>query len=192
MAEEGFIYCIWNKMYGENVYKLGKTIDMQKRLKGYTTSYIDPVEIIHTEKVIDLSKAEQTLFVLLSQHRIKQNREFFSVKQDVIVDAMQKTARLINGNVRFDDDDEDDMYHDDHYEQVSNFIDKFCELGKTKYVVTGELYDKYVSETSDDISKDAFTKILSKQGYAIGKKRVNGVHSRVRIGIGLISDNKIK
>lgn len=75
-------------------------------------------------------------------------------------------------------------------DKFSQFVDEYCEVGSDKFVVVDTLYSKYKFNTSDDMSKDAFTKMLSKRGYAIGKKRVNGVNCRVRIGIGLIADNK--
>ena len=44
----GYIYILWNdmyKLYGDNVFKLGRTTDIQKRINCYTTVYIRPSEI---------------------------------------------------------------------------------------------------------------------------------------------------
>jgi hypothetical protein len=41
------------KFYGNNnVFKLGKTNDITQRMTGYTTSYIDPVEIKYLSKLV--------------------------------------------------------------------------------------------------------------------------------------------
>ena len=44
----GYIYILWNdmyKFYGDNVFKIGRTTDIQKRINFYTTAYIKPSEI---------------------------------------------------------------------------------------------------------------------------------------------------
>ena len=40
----GYLYILWNPVYesyGPNVYKLGKTQNLNKRKSGYTTPYIE-------------------------------------------------------------------------------------------------------------------------------------------------------
>jgi hypothetical protein len=49
----GYIYVMQNEMfnfYGSDVYKIGKAKDIEQRMIGYTTSYIEPVEIKFSSK----------------------------------------------------------------------------------------------------------------------------------------------
>jgi hypothetical protein len=62
----GFLYCLHNeifKFYGDNLYKCGNSIDADKRLNQYTTSYPMPSTILLTsDSFFDKSFAETLLF----------------------------------------------------------------------------------------------------------------------------------
>jgi hypothetical protein len=77
----GYIYILYNDMYqqyGQEIYKIGKSKNIDKRIKSYTTSYINPVEIIYRSKrCVDYTLAECLIFQKLISYRIKSNREFF-------------------------------------------------------------------------------------------------------------------
>ena len=64
--KEGYIYIMYNEMfnyYGDDVYKIGKAKDIGKRMHGYTTSYIKPVEIKYASiKCSDCSLIEFLTF----------------------------------------------------------------------------------------------------------------------------------
>jgi hypothetical protein len=82
----GYLYILYNEAfkqysekYGDDVYKLGMTIDLKKRMKGYTTSFIDDCKILYSIHTPDCFKAERILFYLLRSERINTKREFFSV-----------------------------------------------------------------------------------------------------------------
>ena len=96
--DKGIIYCLHNKMYemyGENVYKLGMTSNIKKRLTGYTTSYIDPIKVIFkTNKLKNKSFAELMLFEYLKNYRVTKNREFFKVDKEKIIETMNNIQNL--------------------------------------------------------------------------------------------------
>ena len=77
----GYIYILWNdmyKIYGNNVFKIGRTTDIQKRINCYTTAYIKPSEIKYISiKSDNYVLAEMLIFGLLKNSRIVNNREFF-------------------------------------------------------------------------------------------------------------------
>ena len=71
----GRLYCIYNKMYdiyGSDVYKLGKTIDIGNRLNSYITCYFDPPELKCLSDIIfdNYSMAECLLFEILKDKRM--------------------------------------------------------------------------------------------------------------------------
>ena len=63
---QGFLYCLFNeifKFYGDDLYKCGNSVDTDKRLCQYTTSYPMPSEILLTsDSFFDKSFAETLLF----------------------------------------------------------------------------------------------------------------------------------
>jgi hypothetical protein len=80
----GWIYCIFNtsfKVYGEHVYKLGRTNDLKRRLNDYNTIFLEPsIYVTFSErKFADCRKAEAVLFYMLRDFRVSKNREFFCI-----------------------------------------------------------------------------------------------------------------
>jgi len=99
---KGFIYCLYNptfKSYGNNVYKLGKTINLTNRMSAYTTSYVDKSEYkITSSELNDRNIAENMLFKELELYRINMNREFFNCDIKIINEAFKKIEKHINYN----------------------------------------------------------------------------------------------
>ena len=97
---KGKLYCIYNEMYkyhGDDVYKLGNSGDVDKRIQGYTTSYITPVLILHqTDYIRNKVLAETILFDMLKEYRIVNNREFFKCNIDIIKKTMDEIVELFN------------------------------------------------------------------------------------------------
>ena len=74
----GKLYCLYNKVfdyYGQNVYKIGMAKNVENRLNGYTTSYIDKSVILHKSNILkNVSLAEKILFDKLYSFRISDTR----------------------------------------------------------------------------------------------------------------------
>ena len=52
----GYLYCLYNpafKSFGENVYKLGRSGNLDNRLASYTTYYVEPSQFIVTSEVYE-------------------------------------------------------------------------------------------------------------------------------------------
>jgi len=98
--QEGYIYIIFNEMYnyyGENIYKIGKASNIDTRVSNYTTSYIEPVEIKFTSnKVKNYTLAEQEVFILLKEQRIKQRREFFKIVLSEAIETINIVIDKVN------------------------------------------------------------------------------------------------
>lgn len=99
---EGYIYCLYNPIfthYGENVYKLGKTSNLEKRIHLFTTPYIEKSRYIITSiKLIDKNIAEQILFTELKDYRIQNNREFFNCDLELIKNTFEKIETIFRDN----------------------------------------------------------------------------------------------
>ena len=98
----GYLYCLYNKVYdtyGNSVYKLGKSINVKRRLGSYSTSYLNPSELKYTsQKVKYYSYAEKLLFLKLKKYKLRSNREFFDCELAIIIKNIDETVKFINNN----------------------------------------------------------------------------------------------
>lgn len=85
----GYLYVLFNPMfktYGDDVYKLGRTGNLNERIKAYITAYVDKSIYMYTSQVFEnCIEAEYVLFYLLRKFRLKINREFFQCNLDEII-----------------------------------------------------------------------------------------------------------
>ncbi len=106
-SNKGYLYCLYNKVfqqyftdYTSEVYKLGRTNNLDTRLKHYTTSYIEPSKFLYTSKLFhDQIKAERILFFLLRNHRIRNKREFFKCKLSIVIDIIKQIEELSESQI---------------------------------------------------------------------------------------------
>jgi len=93
-VKEGYVYVLFNnafKQYGENVYKIGCTNNIEKRINSYVTGYLDKSEIKYkTEKIKHYDKVEKVIHHELKEFRIKKRREFFNCSLEVIKECIEK------------------------------------------------------------------------------------------------------
>ncbi len=87
--KSGYLYVFYNESfllsYGENVYKLGRTKNLNNRISTYNTSFIkDSKYLISSRLFNDSSKAEYILFFLLRKFRIRDKREFFNIDINIL------------------------------------------------------------------------------------------------------------
>lgn len=106
-SDIGYIYCLYNpaftKAYGENIYKFGLARDPSGRLNDYTTPYADPSYFIHvSECVYNCRIAESLLFKRLQYSRLKNNREFFWCRSDLIKKLFIEIVHQVNNGKKFD------------------------------------------------------------------------------------------
>lgn len=90
----GYIYCLYNEMfnyYGSDVFKLGCTENLEKRMHGYTTSYFEQSFYKVISNILcDKKMAERILFNKLKIYRMGEKREFFKCDYDKIKKAFQE------------------------------------------------------------------------------------------------------
>jgi hypothetical protein len=82
MSDSGWLYCLYNegfKSYGEDVFKIGRTNNLRRRLGEYRTGFIhDSYYICVSEREFRNSRrAEALVFYILRKFRLRQEREFF-------------------------------------------------------------------------------------------------------------------
>ena len=78
-TEKHYIYVMHNPLflqYGPNVYKIGYSKNVERRMHDYFTSYIDEPEIVYRREVVS-QDCEKQLHRLMESYRVKKTREFF-------------------------------------------------------------------------------------------------------------------
>jgi len=114
-STNGFIYCIHNDIYsqyGDNVYKLGRTINLKSRNSTYNTGFLKNSKyVIISREFHNCIKAERILFFILRKYRIKEKKEFFKLH----IDTIKSTFDRINN---FSNEFIDILY--------SHLLNKFC------------------------------------------------------------------
>ncbi len=102
-AEKGYLYILYNpvfKEYGENVYKLGRTVNLTNRLKSYTTSFIEPSSFLYSSKCFHSSiKAERILFFVLRKYRIRDQREFFNIELQTAIETIKQIEECTENQI---------------------------------------------------------------------------------------------
>ena len=99
-SEPEYIYVMYNemfKLYGDDIYKIGKSKDIAKRMTSYTTSYVKPVEIKFLSGLcIDYHLCEKVIFDRLCNYRISPNREFFNLNIEQMVNHIEEVVSGVN------------------------------------------------------------------------------------------------
>ena len=189
----GYIYILWNdmyKIYGNNVFKIGRTTDIKKRINCYTTAYINPCEIKYISiKCDNCILAEMLIFFLIKNNRIVNNREFFKINLNETIKIIEEVIYKINNMNDTSNNKIDilsmfenilqinhlDIYGITNIEQVDNISEEFFYLITKKFRITTKKPDTiyqaiklYVHLIKSAISRDI---IISKQISRNNKRR---------------------
>ena len=101
---EGYIYIMFNEMfkyYGDDVFKIGKTTDVGKRLNQYTTGYLQPPEVkFISEKCFNYTLCEKLVFEKLELFRMRVNREFFKGDLKIFIQVIDDIVISVNNGDR--------------------------------------------------------------------------------------------
>jgi hypothetical protein len=93
VGNEGIIYIISNPAM-PGLVKIGKTIDLESRLKSLYSSGVPlPFRCIYAKKVSNYHFVEREIHNLLAPHRENTNREFFRIAEDQVVSSL----RIVEG-----------------------------------------------------------------------------------------------
>lgn len=92
--ERGHLYIMQNecyKNYDANFYKLGRTKNLDQRMKGYRTPFLERSEYLYTSSVFDSCvDAEYVLFCIMKKYRVHPKREFFICSLQKIIEVIKK------------------------------------------------------------------------------------------------------
>jgi len=86
--KSGILYCLSNVKAWCNYKKCGRTSqNINKRVSNLQTSLLDNCNVIYTTDIlIDCFIYEYLLKLILKNHRLRNDREFFDVEEDEIIE----------------------------------------------------------------------------------------------------------
>jgi hypothetical protein len=95
IIEGGYIYVLYNPIYEKygEIYKIGQTKDIKDRLYDYSTYYPEESEILYSIKHPYYKDLEKVVHLKLKDYRVKDKREFFKCKLDLIKTIMIKVKK---------------------------------------------------------------------------------------------------
>lgn len=94
----GYIYVIRASNTHDSVYKIGRTQNLQARLKTYNSGTLDGVEVVFKFRTDSYKKTEACLKVMLKEHQLRKYKEVYQVNIDIIKTIIGKcddTAQYI-------------------------------------------------------------------------------------------------
>ena len=176
----GYLYCLYNpafKSFGDNVYKLGRSGNLDNRLASYTTYYVEPSQFMliskdYDRKFKDCIKAERVLFYILRKYRVSNKREFFQCDLEIIketfermckftnkmIDAMYRgvMGRIVPGDIierierenKILSDREWFQFEKGNNESIFAYLEQFRFRPKNK-----EMYPDYISPVEEELNK---------------------------------------
>jgi len=90
--KKGYIYIMTNE-FMPNIIKIGKTIDLQKRLNDlYKTSVPAPFQLEYAVEVEDCDKVEKLVHDAYDKDRINPKREFFKLEVENAISMLKLTG----------------------------------------------------------------------------------------------------
>ena len=90
-TDKHYIYVLHNSMFlhhGPNVFKIGYSKNVERRLHNYITFYIDEPEIVYRKEVAS-KDSEKQLHRLMESYRVKKTREFFDCPLQKIIEFIE-------------------------------------------------------------------------------------------------------
>lgn len=161
----GVIYIVeaMNKKDGENLYKLGKTGDLEKRLKTYNTGNANNVKILFKIYVNDINSVETCAKKALEKYEYIANKEVYEIDIDMIKIIVKKCDEFADGMKKM---------LEEHENKTIKAIDRIKKGENKIYMILkeGNINNSSESETESDISGDELT--LSSDDEYVTKKKI--------------------
>lgn len=161
----GVIYVVeaMNKKDGENLYKLGKTGDLEKRLKTYNTGNANNVKILFKIYVNDISSVETCAKKALEKYEYRANKEVYEIDIDMIKIIVKRCDEFADGMKKMLEE------HENKTIKAINRIKK----GENKIYMIMKKDDVYPSEeTKSEISESGSELSLSSDDEYVKRQKI--------------------
>lgn len=87
--------------FAEDLYKLGKTVDIDKRFATYNSENADDIEPLFVIEVSDIDRVEKCIKILLQDLQYRKYKEIYQVNIDILKMVTDNCDKLISGFIRY-------------------------------------------------------------------------------------------
>ncbi len=158
ISKPGYIYVVYNDLYSkddQNILKIGRTINIEKRLHNFQTYYYKETKLLYlSDLCIDHIKAEYIIHKKLLDYRLDIG-EFFNVELDIAINIIKEVVNNINNNIQ-----DYYCYRISSYNEKKNIIED-----NKQNIINARDINKFDNLTLDD--RFAIEKYLYKQTFKI-------------------------
>lgn len=95
----GYIYII---KAANNLYKIGRTKDLAKRLRTYNTGLADDVEVVYTYKTEDLVSVESCVKGLLKEKQYRKYKEVYQADPSLIKYFVHNCGKIAENGAKLE------------------------------------------------------------------------------------------
>jgi len=88
-----YVFKVLNGAY-DNLYKLGKTKDLQKRLNTYNTSLADDLEVIFVYTTDNVDELEECVKMKMKNYQYRKYKEIYKVNIDIVKEIIDKCDKF--------------------------------------------------------------------------------------------------
>ena len=169
--ESGYIYVLYNEVYehyGKDVYKIGRTTNLSRRLTAYVTSYVEPSEYVYSKEAEDMENDEQVVFKKLEEYRMSKKREFFKCELSEIKEAIDS----LNGMSK---EEKEMLIGRNKKERRKKAREEIT--GIPKEVLNVMIYDRYEELKDEKIENMEIREIIGRTGVIKEIMRKVGIES---------------
>jgi DNA polymerase elongation subunit (family B) len=106
--EEGVIYILRaNNSQHNNLYKIGKTTNIKKRMAVYNTSAADDMDVLHVQKVSDINAVEKCIKAFAEKYQYRKYKEIYEVDIDFLKKLINEcdTVQMNMDQIKYDTPD---------------------------------------------------------------------------------------
>ena len=144
--ESGYLYCVYHYSfvaYGNDTYKLGRTMNIKNRLNQYVTCFLGQVQVVHLSELTAQCKlAETILFKKLKEKRVEKNREFFKLELDIIKSTIDEVVHELNAMKIIDIITKYNIYNKQMHDFKSKIVEFINTINGIKHVLNCNLDGK--------------------------------------------------
>lgn len=96
MKMKGVVYILKAADDSTTLYKLGKTVDLKRRLQEHNSSNADNVEVVYTLETKNIDQVEKCAHALMKKYKYRKYKEVYQINADILKDVIELCDCVIN------------------------------------------------------------------------------------------------
>jgi hypothetical protein len=101
----GYIYILYHPSYGNDIFKISRTNNLNRRSKEHSTAFLEAPQIIYSFVTLNTKMTERLIHQKLYKNRIKSNsggKEFFNIDINCAIETINQVIDSVNNPIIVD------------------------------------------------------------------------------------------